>query len=108
SPDRPDGCISITVKILEGGRMSRHLVRDVEPGDHLPIGLPQGEFVIPEARPVRPLFITGGSGITPIMSMLRSYRLIGNVPDIVHVHYAPHDYDAIFRQECLEMAEEHD
>ena len=108
SPDRPDGCITITVKILDGGRMSRHLVREVEPGDHLPIGLPQGEFVIPEARPVRPLFITGGSGITPVMSMIRSYDLIGNVPDIVHVHYAPHTYDAIFRDECEELAERHD
>lgn len=107
SPDRPDGNITITVKILEGGRMSRHLVREVEPGDHLPIGLPQGEFVIPEARPVRPLFITGGSGITPIMSMIRSYDIIGNVPDIVHVHYAPHAYDAIFRQECEDLAERH-
>ncbi len=108
SPDRVDGNITITVKILDGGRMSRHLVRSVEPGDHLPIGLPQGDFTIPEARPVRPLFITAGSGITPIMSMIRSYDIIGNFPDIVHVHYAPHAYDAIFRQECEDLAERHD
>ena len=57
---------------------------------------------------MRPLFITGGSGITPIMSMLRTYDIIGNVPDIVHVHYAPHAYDAIFRQECEDLADRHD
>lgn len=107
SPDRRDGLITVTVKILDGGRMSRHLVRTVEPGTHLPIGLPQGDFLLPEARPVRPLFITAGSGITPVMSMLRSYDLIGNVPDIVHVHYAPHEYDVIFGQELQSLAERH-
>lgn len=107
SPERPDGNISITVKVLDGGRMSRHLVRELDIGEHLPIGLPQGEFVLPDARPVKPLFISGGSGITPVMSMLRTYDLIGNVPDIVHIHYAPHEYDVIFGSEIRALAERH-
>jgi ferredoxin-NADP reductase len=77
SPERRDGCITITVKVLDGGRMSGHLVRNLEVGSYLPIGLPQGDFVVPEAMPVRPLFITAGSGITPVMSMLRTWDLIG-------------------------------
>jgi len=103
-PERKDGCITITVKAIEGGRVSHHLVRSVKPGAYLPIGEPQGEFVLPDAIPVRPLFITAGSGITPVMSMLRNYlaefRLL---PDITHVHYAPHEYDVIFGNELKHL-----
>jgi ferredoxin-NADP reductase len=104
SPERRDGCITVTVKILEGGRMSGHMVRDLAVGSHLPIGLPQGDFVVPESRPVRPLFITAGSGVTPIMSMLRTWDLVGNMPDAVHVHYAPHRNDVIFGAELAALA----
>ncbi len=106
SPDTDDGCVTITVKAIEGGRVSRHLIRNVKVGDYLPIGLPQGDFTLPEAMPVRPLFITAGSGITPVMSMLRTYVARGNMPDVEHIHYAPHEYDVIFGQELRQMAAE--
>ncbi len=105
SPERTDFCITITVKAMEGGRMSTHLVRNLRKGAYLPISLPQGEFVLPYAMPVLPLFITAGSGITPVMSMLRDYVAVGNMPDIVHMHYAPHAYDVIFGKELQELQE---
>lgn len=107
APERSDGCITITVKALEKGRMSTHLVRDLRKGAYLPIGLPQGDFILPEAMPVRPLFITAGSGITPVMSMLRNYMVVGNLPDTVHIHYAPHAYDVIFGNELQKYATDH-
>lgn len=107
APERADGCITITVKVLAGGRMSRHLVREVKPGDYLPLGLPQGDFYLPDAQPVTPLFVTAGSGITPAMSMLRSAIAQGRLPDTVHLHYAPHAYDVIFGQELKQMAAAH-
>lgn len=107
APERTDGCITITVKLLNGGRMSRHLVREVKPGDYLPLGLPQGEFYLPDAQPVKPLFVTAGSGITPVMSMLRSAIAQERLPDAVHLHYAPHAFDVIFGQELKEMAATH-
>jgi len=107
APEREDGCIAITVKALEGGRVSRHLVRDVKVGDYLPLGLPQGEFYLPDAQPVRPLFITAGSGITPVMSMLRSLVARERLPDTVHIHYAPHARDVIFGDELRELAAKH-
>ena len=107
APERDDGCITITVKAVTGGRMSHHLVRRVEPGSYLPIGLPQGEFYLPDAQPVKPLFITAGSGITPVMSMLRSLIAQERVPDSVHLHYAPHAYDVIFGNELKELREAH-
>ncbi len=99
-PGRSDGCITITVKAIDGGRVSCHLARSVKVGQYLPLGEPQGEFVMPDSMPVHPLFITGGSGITPVMSMLRSYVLEYDVmPDVAHLHYAPHAQDVIFGAE---------
>jgi ferredoxin-NADP reductase len=107
SPDRADGCITLTVKAITGGRMSHFLVRSLAAGAYLPLGLPQGDFVLPDATPVRPLFITAGSGITPVMSMLRTYGLRNNLPDVAHIHYAPHAYDVIFGNELRQIAEAH-
>jgi ferredoxin-NADP reductase len=105
SPERRDGCITITVKVLDGGRLSGHLVRRLAVGSYLPIGLPQGDFIVPEGVPARPLFITAGSGVTPVMSMLRTWSLIGNMPDTVHIHYSPHRYDVVFGSELEALAE---
>ena len=107
SPERRDGCITVTVKVLDGGRMSGHLVRNLEVGSYLPIGLPQGDFVVPEATPVRALFITAGSGVTPVMSILRTWDIVGNMPDVVHIHYAPHRYDVIFGPALDKLAGTH-
>jgi stearoyl-CoA 9-desaturase NADPH oxidoreductase len=106
-PERDDDCFTITVKAIAGGRISHHLVRKVQVGDYLPIGLPQGDFYLPDAQPVRPLFITAGSGITPAMSMLRSLIAQERLPDTVHIHYAPHEFDVIFGPELRQMARTH-
>lgn len=103
-PGRSDGCITVTVKAIEGGRVSQHLVRHVKVGDYLPLGEPQGDFTTPESMPVHPLFITAGSGITPVMSMLRSYVAEYDViPDVAHMHYAPHALDVIFGAELQQL-----
>lgn len=107
APEREDECFTITVKAIQGGRMSHHLVRQIKPGDYLPIGVPQGDFYLPDANPVQPLFISAGSGITPIMSMLRSLDAQERLPDISHIHYAPHAYDVIFGQELKALAQKH-
>lgn len=107
APERSDGCFTITVKVVDGGRISRHLVRNLKVGDYLPIGLPQGDFYLPDAQPVKPLFITAGSGITPAMSMLRSLIAQERLPDSVHIHYAPHEFDVIFGKEIATLAQEH-
>lgn len=104
-PERDDGCITVTVKAIAGGRVSRHLVRSLPVGTYLPLGLPQGDFHLPDAQVVKPLFITAGSGITPVMSMLRSLVARERLPDSVHIHYAPQVGDVIFGQELRELAQ---
>lgn len=106
APERHDDCFTITVKAINGGRLSEHLVRRVQVGDYLPIGLPQGDFYLPDAAPIQPLFITAGSGITPIMSMLSSMVAQERMPNTVHIHYAPQPYDVIFAKTLRQMHEE--
>jgi ferredoxin-NADP reductase len=107
APERADGCIEITVKAVADGRVSRHLVREIQRGTHLLLGMPQGDFVLPEAAPVRALFVSAGSGVTPLASMVRSLASRGDLPDIVHLHYARTVRDAIFGSELAGLASEH-
>jgi len=99
TPVRDDGLISVTVKALPEGFLSGHLVNGLEPGTVLRLAAPQGEFVLPEPPPAKILFFTAGSGLTPVMSMLRTMERRGTVPDVVLVHSAPAAKDVLFRDE---------
>jgi ferredoxin-NADP reductase len=107
APERPDGRITITVRAVPGGRVSTHLVHGLTPGTHLELSLPQGEFVLPDAPGAPPLFVTAGSGITPVMSMLRGFAARGAVPDVVHLHWVPRAGDVIFGDELARLAHAH-
>lgn len=100
-----DGRITITVKAQ--GRVSRALVRDVTPGTYLSLGLPEGDFVLPDGDPAHLLFVTGGSGITPIASMVRALAARGALCDLVHVHHARTASDVIFGRELRALAAAH-
>lgn len=101
--DRPDGHISITVKAIPGGVVSNHLVRRTGVGTVLHLDQAAGEFVLDTAAPAGILFVTAGSGITPVMGMLRNLR---PQPDdrIVVVHSAPFAADVIFGGELRMLA----
>ncbi len=105
SPVSTDGRITITVKAQ--GRASRVLARDVKPGAYLELGLPEGDFVLPDGEPAHLLFVTGGSGITPIASMVRTLAARGALRDVVHVHHARTPGDEIFGRELRALAAAH-
>ena len=99
---RVDGRISITVKAVPDGKVSNHIVRDSRPGTLVHLEQAAGEFVLPTAprgEKVRLLFVTAGSGITPVIGMLRNLfpstdsgvvRMARSAPyDITVVHVAP-------------------
>jgi stearoyl-CoA 9-desaturase NADPH oxidoreductase len=102
-----EGTITVTVKAMPEGFMSSHLVRGLEPGTIVRLALPQGDFVLPDPPPAKILFWTGGSGITPVMSMLRTLNRRGSMTDVVHIHSAPNRDSAIFRDERLALAQAH-
>jgi stearoyl-CoA 9-desaturase NADPH oxidoreductase len=95
-PERPDGCISITPKLVDTGKVSPYLVRRARPGDIVRLGGVEGTFVLPDPPPEQALFVSAGSGITPIMSMLRSLHRNDAVDDVVHVHSARAEAGVIF------------
>ncbi|WP_233492130.1 ferredoxin reductase [Blastococcus sp. TF02A-30] len=100
--DRADGCISICVKAIPEGKVSNHLVHRVQPGTVVQLDQATGEFVLPEQRPARALFVTAGSGITPVMGMLRN-RAHDDATDVVVVHSAPTRDDVIFGAELRRL-----
>jgi stearoyl-CoA 9-desaturase NADPH oxidoreductase len=105
--EAPRGTITITVKAMPEGFLSAHLVRGLAPGTIVRLALPQGDFVLPDPPPAKVLFWTGGSGITPVMSMLRTLHRRGTMPDVVHIHSAPSRDQAIFRDERVALALAH-
>jgi len=107
TPDATADTLSVTVKAMPEGFISEHLVRGLAPGTIIRLALPQGEFVLPDPPPAKVLFWTGGSGITPVMSMLRTMHRRATMPDVVHIHSAPNREQTIFREERLALAEEH-
>lgn len=93
--NRPDGRVTITVKAIPDGKVSNHLVRRAKPGTLIQLDQATGDFVLPEAKPAKVLYLTAGSGITPAMGMLRDTEF----DDVVMVHSAPQPHDVIFRSE---------
>jgi ferredoxin-NADP reductase len=107
SRTRRDRQLTITVKAMPEGFLSEHLVRGLDAGTIVRLALPQGEFVLPDPPPPKVLFWTGGSGITPVMSMLRTLHRRDAMPNVVHIHSSPTMESAIFREERLALADRH-
>lgn len=94
---------AITVTAI--GFVSTALARDTKVGDVLFLDTPQGDFRLPEhPRPL--LMLTAGSGLTPVMSMIRT--LVPRRPDadVVLIHSARTRDDAMFHDELLELADQ--
>jgi stearoyl-CoA 9-desaturase NADPH oxidoreductase len=96
--------ISITVKAMPEGFLSSHLVNGLREGTVVRLAAPQGEFVLPDPLPSKILFATAGSGITPIISMLRMIGHRGQSTDIRVVHSTPTPADLMFAEELSELA----
>jgi ferredoxin-NADP reductase len=90
-----DALLAVTVTAVPGGMVSGALAHDTPVGTLLRIGPPAGEFVLPDPVPEKLLFVTAGSGITPVMGMLRD--LASTRPDtlegavVVHCDRTPDD-----------------
>ena len=103
--DRADGCFTITVKAIPDGIVSNHLVRHATAGTVIQLDQAAGEFILGTAAPRKILFLTAGSGITPVMGMLRN--MAGRDTrdtDVVVVHSAPTADDVIFGAELRVLA----
>jgi stearoyl-CoA 9-desaturase NADPH oxidoreductase len=107
-PYREDGLISITPKRVDSGQVSPYLVDKARQGTIVSLSKIEGEFVLPDPPPEKLLFISAGSGITPIMSMLRHLDHYDRIDDVVHLHSARHSDEVIFGPGLRELAERRD
>jgi ferredoxin-NADP reductase len=67
----------------------------------------EGTFVLPDPLPQQILFISAGSGITPIMSMMRSLSRRDAMEDVVHLHSARDEEGVIFGSQLRELERKH-
>jgi ferredoxin-NADP reductase len=107
SQHAPEGTLELTVTTHPGGLVSRHLRDRVGPGTVLHLGPARGDFVLPDRRPDRLVLVSGGSGITPVLSMLRTLCDEGHDGEVLFVHYARTAADWLYRREVEALAVRH-
>lgn len=107
SPNRLDGTLELTVKANATGRVSRHLVDHAAVGVIVHLSQAQGDFVLPGPgeRHRHLLFISGGSGITPVLSMLRSLVDDGHGGPVTFLHYALTPADLCYAAELRRLTD---
>jgi ferredoxin-NADP reductase len=108
APKKSGRTLAITVRAMPEGFLSSHLVSGLEPGAIIRLAAPNGDFVLPEPPPEKILFLVAGSGITPVMAMLRTLDRRDTMPDVVVAYSSPTADRMIFRDELREMSEKHE
>jgi ferredoxin-NADP reductase len=107
SAHRADGQIELTVKAHPDGFVSQFLKSSAHVGMVVRLSQADGDFTLPEVRPHRVLLISGGSGITPVMSMLRTLCDEGHTGPVTFLHYAFTERDIAYADELAELAAAH-
>lgn len=104
---RSDGRIALTIKAIEGGKLSRHLHDHAQVGDVLEIGEAFGEMVLPERNDDAWLFLAAGSGITPLMAMIRERAAQGMPTPLTLLYWARRREELCFVDELRALAAQH-
>jgi ferredoxin-NADP reductase len=97
-PTRPHR-IAITVKRVLGGTVSNWVHDNIVPGSKVSAMAPLGAFTLAKQPAEKYLFLSAGSGITPLMSMIRTMYDLGSDADVVFLHSARTPSDIVFRHE---------
>lgn len=104
SPARRDA-YDVTVRRVPGGRVSNHLIDDLAPGDRLSSTGPMGTFHHnPLFHGDEVVFLAGGSGVAPAMSMVREIRDGGGARHLHLIYGSQHADDVIFADELAAIA----
>jgi stearoyl-CoA 9-desaturase NADPH oxidoreductase len=91
--------LELTIGQHEGGLVSNYLYERARRGMVVGLAGVGGDFVLPTRRPQRILLVSGGSGITPVMAMLRTLVAEGHRGEVAFVHYARTPGEACYREE---------
>ncbi len=104
SPTRP-GRYGISVKRQPDGRVSNWLADTLQPGSELLAHAPAGDFILKPANPY--LLLSAGSGVTPMLSMVRALADRKQLQDLVFIHVCRTEADIPARAELEQLAAEH-
>ena len=108
SSDPIDGRhIQITVRRGSGGLMSEYLCNDIGLGDRLELGNPFGNMLLPTPMPAHLLLLAAGSGITPMMSQIRTMARKGMPTSVTLMYWEKTNADFNFAQELQLIAQKH-
>jgi ferredoxin-NADP reductase len=101
SPANAEGSanLELTIGHHDGGLVSSYLYERARRGMVVGLAGVGGDFVLPAGRPRRILFVSGGSGITPVMAMLRTLIAERHQGEVAFVHYARTPAEACYREE---------
>jgi ferredoxin-NADP reductase len=107
APPRADGCLEITVNAVEGGQVSPHLVHRARRGEVFEIGPGFGGLRLEAAAAHPTLMLAAGSGITPLMALIREQAACGMPRPITLAYWARTSEELCFREELLDLAARH-
>ncbi|MBB5209245.1 ferredoxin reductase [Chiayiivirga flava] len=100
------GQLELTVKAVDGGRVSTHLCRNARVGDVVELGPAFGAMCLPpDSAPV--LLLAAGSGITPLMAMLRAHAAQRYAGPATLVYWARRREEFCFADELRALARQH-
>ncbi|MFJ4436713.1 2Fe-2S iron-sulfur cluster-binding protein [Streptomyces sp. NPDC088923] len=100
--------LELTVKHVEGGRFSTHAHRELRPGDRLALRGPSGTFHAPARPPEHLVLLAAGSGITPMMSMIRARLPDPSSPGRIALLYSSRSREeVIFGEDLARLEKEH-
>jgi ferredoxin-NADP reductase len=106
SPESSRRELEITIKRHPGGLVSNFLADHARPGMVIGLSQADGDFQLPESRPDSILLIGAGSGITPLMAILRTLCAEEHAGQIALIQYTPDPDRTIYRQELDRLAAE--
>ncbi len=104
SPDI-DQELCIAVKLIENGEATRYLHNKLEVGDELKILKPNGKFVFTDTLPTQLFFMAAGSGIGPILGLIK-HALHRTQSLVVLVYSNSSKDDCIFYNELQQLTQQ--
>ncbi|QBF82676.1 hybrid-cluster NAD(P)-dependent oxidoreductase [Shewanella maritima] len=104
SPSRPYSLV-VTIKEIPDGLVSNHLANTLNVGDTVSVTGPDGLFNLIDIQAEKYLFLSAGSGVTPMHSMSRWLNDTQVGSDIAFVHSARSASDVIFAKAMAQMTE---
>jgi ferredoxin-NADP reductase len=107
SADHDSDQLELTITVRDNGVVSNYLRDNAKPGMLLHLSEASGTFTLPTELPEHIALISGGSGVTPVMSMLRTLLHNGHRGPIDFIHYARTSADHLYRSELEELGQAH-